>query len=72
MIVLVAERDFDAGLSIAAITAVAKRFPGDHELHICVGATRMVLGPEWRCMASLECLAALGEFGEIDFKAMAA
>lgn len=55
---------------IDQVKLAAKRFPGDHALHLHIptrrGLRRVVLGAVWSYEPSTACLAALSEFGEAE------
>lgn len=71
MIALHVTAGADAAATLQQVKLAAKRFPGHHRLKLIVamanGEERHVtLGYEWRYEPSLACLAALGEFGEVE------
>jgi hypothetical protein len=65
MIVLTAERTFDGTFVFAAVRAIATQYPGHIDVRVDVGASRLKLGPAYKCEPSKDCLAALGEFGDV-------
>ena len=65
MIDLIVPRGVPAARTMDGLADIAQRFSGDVPLAITVAGYRLELGPAWRYSASDACLAALGEFGDL-------
>lgn len=65
MIILRVDRGPDAGWLLSQIKATITRCPGDLDVEVRAGNSRLRLGPAWRTDGSPACMAALSEFGEV-------
>lgn len=66
MIVLRLTRGTRPFVPAQTIAQIATRFPGHEPLQILVGERSLKMGAAWRYDASPACLAALGEYGEVE------
>lgn len=69
MIELTVTPGLGSAQALASIKFLAHDHPGEQELTLVVwtqaGNRRLGLGPMWRYSGSPDCLAALGEFGDV-------
>lgn len=65
MIEVTVERGRGAGDTTALIKSLQRRFPGNHEMLLKVGASRLRLGPSLLYADSEACLTTLSEIGTV-------